>query len=177
MDEIRLNILKAQLNTLSQVNPIRAMEIRKSIQDELSKGGEGSKGGKVIGHTKSGKPIYESGNLHDYNFDRKEHDEAAAHHRKKAGELYEQAGKIGSYTKKNELHKQAKHHSEQSDLHSQYNVQKDVEHDHDVKVGHEVKHEGRIKKVTDVRGNVLHFGNNDSAHISKVYRKDGSSYI
>lgn len=37
MDEVRLNILKAQLNTLRQVNPIRAMEIQKSIQDELSK--------------------------------------------------------------------------------------------------------------------------------------------
>lgn len=29
--------------------------------DLLEKGGEGSKGGKVIGHTKSGKPIYEKG--------------------------------------------------------------------------------------------------------------------
>ena len=26
--------------------------------DELVKGGEGSKGGKIIGHTKSGKPVY-----------------------------------------------------------------------------------------------------------------------
>lgn len=41
MDEVRLNILKAQLNTLSQVNPIKAMEIQKSIQDELSKSRSG----------------------------------------------------------------------------------------------------------------------------------------
>lgn len=35
----------------------------------LEKGGEGSRGGKVIGHTKSGKPIYEHSdnkNLHSY---------------------------------------------------------------------------------------------------------------
>jgi hypothetical protein len=30
------------------------------VFDELIKGGEGSKGGKVIGHTKSGKPVYEA---------------------------------------------------------------------------------------------------------------------
>jgi hypothetical protein len=44
MDEVRLNILKAQLNTLSQVNPIKAMEIQKSIQDELSKSRAGTYG-------------------------------------------------------------------------------------------------------------------------------------
>lgn len=37
-------------------------QVEKSEEDELEKGGEGSKGGKVIGHTKSGKPIYESDN-------------------------------------------------------------------------------------------------------------------
>jgi len=30
------------------------------IENDLEKGGEGSKGGKIIGHTKSGKPVYES---------------------------------------------------------------------------------------------------------------------
>jgi hypothetical protein len=29
------------------------------LQNALKKGGEGSKGGKVIGHTKSGKPVYD----------------------------------------------------------------------------------------------------------------------
>ena len=33
--------------------------IEKSEENDLEKGGEGSKGGKVIGHTKSGKPIYD----------------------------------------------------------------------------------------------------------------------
>ena len=35
--------------------------IRKAI-DILEKGGEGSRGGKIIGHTKSGKPIYDKFN-------------------------------------------------------------------------------------------------------------------
>lgn len=35
------------------------IDLGKSETDELEKGGEGSKGGKAIGHTKSGKPVYE----------------------------------------------------------------------------------------------------------------------
>ena len=33
-------------------------EIKKSLGTDIEKGGEGSKGGKIIGHTKSGKPKY-----------------------------------------------------------------------------------------------------------------------
>jgi hypothetical protein len=84
MDEVRLNILKAQLNTLSQVNPIKAMEIRKSIEDELSKSGEGSRGGKVIGHTKSGKPIYANYNHPSHKeFSKEDHKDAANIHEEK----------------------------------------------------------------------------------------------
>lgn len=40
-------------------------ELEKAEDNDLEKGGEGSKGGKVIGHTKSGKPIYEpKGNMY-----------------------------------------------------------------------------------------------------------------
>lgn len=35
-------------------------DLSKAESIDLEKGGEGSKGGKVIGHTKSGKPIYDS---------------------------------------------------------------------------------------------------------------------
>lgn len=52
--------------------------------DEIRKGGkgEGSKGGKVIGHTKSGKPIYETGDFKkNYkDFTLKDHREAGALH-------------------------------------------------------------------------------------------------
>lgn len=33
--------------------------VNKSKEDDIEKGGEGSKGGKIIGHTKSGHPIYD----------------------------------------------------------------------------------------------------------------------
>jgi len=44
----------------------------------ISKGGEGSKGGKVIGHTKSGKPIYDT-HYHETHkhFTQEDHEDAA----------------------------------------------------------------------------------------------------
>lgn len=85
MDEVRLNILKAQLSTMDKVNPIRANEIRKSIQGELSKSGEGSRGGLVIGHTKSGKPIYDNPHHEEHrHFTKEDHLKAAELHKKRA---------------------------------------------------------------------------------------------
>lgn len=49
--------------------------------EELTKGGEGSRGGKVIGHTRSGKPIYQSSddnNTKDYG--KEDHEDAANEH-------------------------------------------------------------------------------------------------
>lgn len=55
--------------------------------DEVEKGGEGSRGGKVIGHTTSGKPIYEN---HDHpsheKFTPEDHEDAAETH----GELVDE---------------------------------------------------------------------------------------
>lgn len=52
----------------------------------LMKGGEGSRGGKIIGHTSSGKPIYENSHKHpSFNLlSGKEHDEAADLHNRQA---------------------------------------------------------------------------------------------
>lgn len=48
---------------------------------DIVKGGEGSRGGKVIGHTKSGKPIYEKSQNLPYNgFTKQDHLDAAEHH-------------------------------------------------------------------------------------------------
>lgn len=53
-------------------------------EDLIEKGGEGSRGGKVIGHTKSGKPIYDTGSLDQHkDFTPGEHREAALLHSKK----------------------------------------------------------------------------------------------
>jgi hypothetical protein len=53
----------------------------KSLQDafnDLIKSGEGSRGGKVIGHTKSGKPIYDQHNHPAHaGFNAKDHRDAA----------------------------------------------------------------------------------------------------
>jgi len=56
--------------------------IEKGCHD-LEKGGEGSRGGKVIGHTKSGKPIYEnlkSGASEYRDFTREDHNDASQVH-------------------------------------------------------------------------------------------------
>jgi len=57
--------------------------VKKSEIGEIEKAnGEGSRGGKVIGHTKSGKPIYASKQASDYsNFTAQDHKEAASVHR------------------------------------------------------------------------------------------------
>lgn len=57
--------------------------------NDIEKGGEGSRGGKIIGHTKSGKPIYESvgGSVKKFNkdhshFSSEDHRESADLHKK-----------------------------------------------------------------------------------------------
>lgn len=55
----------------------------KSEGGELQKSGEGSKGGKVIGHTKSGKPIYEITKHPGHNdFNEQDHYDASRVHDK-----------------------------------------------------------------------------------------------
>jgi hypothetical protein len=58
--------------------------LRGFIDNDLEKAtGEGSRGGKVIGHTKSGKPIYEGHFGHSYsykNFTAQDHKDAAEKH-------------------------------------------------------------------------------------------------
>lgn len=64
---------------------ISSGKIVKSEDGDIQKGGEGSKGGKVIGHTKTGKPIYEgktADSKHYKDFTHQEHQEAADLHKK-----------------------------------------------------------------------------------------------
>ena len=63
-------------------------------EDVIMKGGEGSKGGKVIGHTKSGKPIYENAKHASHReFTSSEHKEAIDFHNLGDGGLV-RAGKL-----------------------------------------------------------------------------------
>lgn len=54
---------------------------KKASENDIEKGGEGSRGGKIIGHTESGKPIYEN---HDHpahkNFTSNDHTDAVYAH-------------------------------------------------------------------------------------------------
>lgn len=85
-----------------------AKKVEKSEEGDLEKGGEGSRGGKVIGHTKSGKPIYDSFEHEGHkNFTTEDHKDAAEqnfHH------------KYENYNNHN-TQEQFKHHSRQSILH------------------------------------------------------------
>lgn len=87
----------------------------------LNKGGEGSRGGKVVGRTRSGKPIYEShGHSGHKDFDYNDHMDAAAHHadahRKLKAEYMDmpKEDRIFYPAKKKE---QAEHHREQNSKH------------------------------------------------------------
>lgn len=69
---------------IEKSEPVEALEFEEL--NDLEKGkGEGSRGGKVIGHTKSGKPIYENATAdhHSYkNFSEQDHKDAADAHYK-----------------------------------------------------------------------------------------------
>lgn len=68
--------------------------VKKSEDNDIIKGGEGSRGGKIIGHTKSGKAIYAAKNDHDRsNFSAQDHKEAHDMHNEKANELNDLAKK------------------------------------------------------------------------------------
>lgn len=70
----------------SQANKI--LSCYNNVEDSIEKGGEGSRGGKVIGHTKSGKPVYEHRNPNYHSgfedFTKQDHQDAAKHHKNHA---------------------------------------------------------------------------------------------
>lgn len=109
----------------------------KELETILEKAGEGSKGGKVIGHTSSGKPIYESGKHSDYgNFHEYDHSEASMHHYRKSDEQrvkknsYETLRSVAEDNKdrdevkkysdlKKDAEEKEKHHSAQGQYHQE----------------------------------------------------------
>lgn len=69
-------------NTLKKaVDTDFEQEGREWIDNNLEKGGEGSRGGRIIGHTKSGKPIYMNQNaMAEKHYSSKDHEEAVYKH-------------------------------------------------------------------------------------------------
>lgn len=87
--------------------------INKAQESDLEKGGEGSKGGKIIGHTKSGKPIYDTfGHSAHKSFTSEEHREAMKIH-SELGNQSHGPSPTDPIKSKNERHRQeAEKHDE-----------------------------------------------------------------
>ena len=99
----RLDYIKAQKNLIQ-----KGLYGGLPCEDLIQKG-EGSKGGKVIGHTISGKPIYENANHASHkDFTAVDHGNAAFHHQKEA----EKAEESGDHEKQNYHTKQSKEHAD-----------------------------------------------------------------
>lgn len=92
------NILKAfeVPKTLQQIfDEAKAKIVEATDEADIQKGGEGSKGGKVIGHTRSGKAIYENHNHESHkDFTPNDHHDAYNLHSDIEGELYKKRDKI-----------------------------------------------------------------------------------
>lgn len=87
--------------------------------EELEKGGEGSRGGKIIGHTSSGKAIYNTNgfNIKHKNFTPQDHHEAAQAHKKISAESYEKARKSGPSVAQTRLLDDSKFHQQFANEH------------------------------------------------------------
>lgn len=80
-DDKKYNLTISQLVALTLGDDLINDNFGKGEIDELEKGGAGSRGGKVIGYTKSGKPIYEDAkNPEHKKFTTEDHNDAANLH-------------------------------------------------------------------------------------------------
>lgn len=86
---------------------------------EKGKGGEGSKGGKVIGHTKSGKPIYDTFSHSSHaSFTKQDHRDASALHQKLTMDHIDKHNKAEAASDERKAHlKASSHHSDQEEAH------------------------------------------------------------
>lgn len=90
--------------------------------DRVEKG-EGDKGGKVIGHTKSGKPVYEHSKLTSQNFSLDDHRDAIDLHTKAAAEYNAKLKGFPSATRKDDDSREAivekrNHHKSMAEKHA-----------------------------------------------------------
>lgn len=102
--------------------------------ETFEKGGEGSKGGKVIGHTRSGKPIYasKSGDHKDYKeYSEEDHKDAYVQHVRRAEQHGYQRG-ADNLSKEQRHRKTADSHSQLHEGHKHWNredLRGAIEHD------------------------------------------------
>lgn len=125
------NNLRKGLITSDQFNKANAQ------LDDLIKAGKktgaGSRGGHVIGYTKSGKPVYkgkDQAHAKEYKkFSAQDHADAAELHRKETGKHFDNAGKVG-YTQRQYFTAMANHHQTASQSHEQA-AHKQVQKEHE----------------------------------------------
>lgn len=93
------------------------------VVDTLQKGGEGSRGGRVIGRTRSGNPIYDShGHESHKNFTPEDHRDAIKAHKeeyeghKEDFNMYKNSGQV-NHPDAREPKAMYEHHKEQMRLH------------------------------------------------------------
>lgn len=83
------------MNSFEKSQSAKILSCYNNVSDDLKKSGEGSRGGKVIGHTQSGKPVYENTTMHpDYKkFKKQDWKDAAKSHREEANRRFIQSEK------------------------------------------------------------------------------------
>ena len=162
------------------------------IDDQLVKGGEGSRGGKVIGYTKSGKPIYDS---HDHpshqNFTGGEHEEAANIHHNLKTDAMKNNGYVIDETVKKHRDQAAAHGKSAKNIYRQKNIKgsnkalsESVQENDKIKKGwgDELK---KLSKAFEELGLVEQLAINDelvkgkpglTAKRVQIHGKDGNTY-
>ena len=95
-------------------------ERKKELLESLivEKGGEGSRGGKVIGHTKSGKAIYAAQSAkHEKSYTSKDHEDAAYAHLDHASHLSKKGDENGAevHTAQFDRHMATKNHKKKNE--------------------------------------------------------------
>lgn len=118
----RLNVKMESGEVRTVFVKAKSEEIEEDETDEIEKGGEGSKGGKVIGHTKSGKPIYANGvaNSIGYkDFTKEDHEDAYNKHSKISRDQKTGSSLGINASDKDKMIKQSEHHSSMSEKHKE----------------------------------------------------------
>jgi len=131
--------------------------------------GEGSKGGKVIGHTKSGKPIYQNQDVHAAkHFTAEDHRDAARAHEEHSSQLRnKQVNSEREYYANKAL---VRHHNSQHGLHVQLAHQKHNA-DHEASLHPDDKKAIAEQKKKQVKDHYdrKQFHNEMAAHIASKY--------
>ena len=141
--------------------PDLAKGLRSWVANKTGRGGEGTRGGKIIGHTASGKPIYDS---HDHvghaGFTEKDHHDAAMAHRdlkERHHEDYKTSNESNHKIKR--ILKKVVHHEKQeekhSEAHSEMRDARGLKHESDylrAQVPHHEKMVAHHQKMADAGG-------------------------